>query len=723
MFKKIPTYIYDTGTWTYTEFQTRSEFVVYLWSLFKEPGQYEFDECSLEFNKLGRFFTENKYYCKAPFKSKDFTTFWETEKEKNTEGVIYRHKDKSWYLAREYYMVLNFLSIFNKEKSKFGFPDVRDVQYHIALYEALAEYSYKHVAILKKRQCMSSYLHAAKIINHYWFDEGYVIKIGASLKDYINEKGIWRYLEEYRNFLNRHTAWYRPSNPDKVLNWEQKIEITEAGRKYDKGLKSTIIGVVLDKNPTAGVGGVTNCFYHEEGGIAPRMNETIEYLLPALKSGLIYTGMFIAAGSVGDLEQCEPLKKLIYRPNSGDVLAIRTNLVDAKGTISECGLFIPEQWGMPPCIDKYGNSLVEEALIMLEADFAKAKEDKTPQDYQLYVSQHPRNIEEAFANRKLSVFPQHLVTQQIRRIEDKEYYEEYVDLERNADGSIEIVNSNKIPISEFPISPTAVDKEGVIQIFERPPKNSQFGLHYASIDPVAVGKTTSTKSLISIYIYRNTQEITKHKASGEVEHIIEPGRIVACWCGRFDDPGKNHERLLRMLELYNAWAIVENNVSGFIQFMIENHKQKYLVPKNQMAFLKELSANTNVFQEYGWRNVGRIFYDNLIPYALEFLEEHLDEERKPDGEIVKTKYGIERIPDKMLLKEMQAFYEGLNVDRLISFCALAAFVRIQSANRGISNRVEREDNLQSINKNINFNMRAFKHVGRNSAKRPFRNLK
>ena len=31
-------------------------------------------------------------------------------------------------------------------------------------------------------------------------------------------------------------------------------------------------------------------------------------LRPAMSSGMITTGQFIAAGSVGDLEQCNPLK-------------------------------------------------------------------------------------------------------------------------------------------------------------------------------------------------------------------------------------------------------------------------------------------------------------------------------------------------------------------------------------------------------------------------------
>ena len=35
--------------------------------------------------------------------------------------------------------------------------------------------------------------------------------------------------------------------------------------------------------------------------------------------------------------------------------------------------------------------------------------------------------------------------------------------------------------------------------------------------------------------------------------------------------------------------------------------------------------------------------------------------------LLRTKYGIERIPDPMLLKEMQAYADGLNVDRLVAF--------------------------------------------------------
>jgi hypothetical protein len=700
MYIKVPTYDHESTTWGFKEFNTKKDFVDFLWTVFKEPGKYEFDECSLAFNEQARKFNKDRTYCVFPFRSKDYVDYWDTEKYKCRNGVIYTNKGKTWYLPRDYYMWLNFLPIYNKEIARFAFADVRDAQYHMALYEEIAKQSSMHVAILKKRQIASSYYHGGKIINYFWFEEGSISKMAGSLKDYINEKGTWRFLEEYRNFLNTHTAWYRPCNPDKVLNWEQKIEVNQGGKKRDVGLKSAIMGLVLDKDPTNGVGGPCTFFFHEEAGIAPKMNTTIEYLLPAMKSGMEYTGMFVVAGSVGDLDQCDPLRKMILNPETKDVLAVETNLLNPNWEIGKCGLFIPEQWSMRPCIDEYGNSLVEEALKMIDAERLIWKKTLDPQDYQLRISQKPTNIEEAFASRKESRFPTHLLTKQIRRIEDKEYFAEHVELYRDDDSKIKIKDSRKIPIMEFPISPKTEDKEGVVVLYERPIVSPPFGLYYASVDPVSEGKTTTSESLCSIYVYKTQQEIQKHNPDGSIEHIVEQDKIVASWCGRFNDLNRTHERLEMIIELYNAWTLVENNIPQFIQYMMSKRKQRYLVPKNQLLFLKEISSSNNGYQEYGWRNVGTLFKTNLISYAVQWLEEELDHVTKEDGEIVKTIYGVERIPDIMLLKEMLAYREGLNVDRLVSFAALVAFASVQQVNRGPIRRTIKEDtNLHKSNKN------------------------
>jgi hypothetical protein len=517
-------------------------------------------------------------------------------------------------------------------------------------------------------------------------------------------------------------------NPGKMGNWQQQIEeMSTQGRKFLKGLKGVMSMLTFEKDPTAGVGGPCTIFFHEEAGIAPKMDQTYEFLRPALQSGHMTTGLFIAAGSVGDLDQCVPLKEMILRPLSNDIYGVETNLLDDQGTVAITGLFIPEQWSMPPYIDEYGNSKVEDALEAIASMRKAWKKDLTPEKYQLRISQHPINISEAFAYRKVSMFPMELVGSHKRKILDKDFPYELVELHRNLiDNKIEHKLTNKIPISEFPITKDTEDKTGAIVVWEKPDKNAEWGTYYASIDPVSEGKTTTSESLCSIYVYKRAVEVKRIK--GElVETFIEHDKIVAAWCGRFDDINRTHERLEFIIEWYNAWTIIENNISLFIQYMISKHKQKYLVPKDQIMFLKDLGANRNVYQEYGWKNTGVLFKTHLLSYLIEFLKEEIDVETKEDGTVVKRVYGISRIPDVMAMKEMEAYDDGVNVDRLVSLAALIAFAKIQQSNRGLKKRVEhiQTKSLQKENNLYKLVSSPFRHMGKGnsiSGGKPPRNM-
>ena len=406
-----------------------------------------------------------------------------------------------------------------------------------------------------------------------------------------------------------------------------------------------------------------------ETGIAPRMDITFEYIRPAMQAGQITTGMFIAAGSVGDLSQCGPLKNFTLYPEANDIYSVEHNLMDENWTYAKTGLFIPEQWMMPPCMDEYGNSKVEEALEMIYEQRKVWEKELTPEKYKLRISQHPINIKEAFDFREESKFPLVLVGAQKMRIQDKEYPIEYVDLKYDAQGKVYAEKSKKLPIIEFPVDKKRLDKSGVVVVYERPDPNARWGTYYGSIDPVGEGKTTTSESLCSIYVMKAPIQVTRHTGS-ESETYIEQGKIVAAWCGRYDDINQTHKQLELIIEWYNAWTLVENNISLFIQYMISRRKQKYLVPKNQIMFLKDLGSNNNVFQEYGWKNTGTLFKSHLLSYAIEYTKEELDQELKSDGTVVRTTYGIERIPDPMLIKEMREYADGVNVDRLVSFISI-----------------------------------------------------
>jgi hypothetical protein len=615
----------------------------------------------------------------------------------------------------------------------------------------------------------SSYFHIAKLYNKYIFEEGFVAKIGASDKKYIDAtNGCWKFLNQYHNFTNKHTAWACGNFPDKVFSWQQKVETkTPDGRKVEIGTMATITGISFDKDPVSGVGGACNEMFYEEGGVAPTADITYGYMKSAMRQGTSVTGVFTIAGSVGDLSQCEPLRDFIMNPDANDFYSIETDLIDENGTTGITALFIPEQWsltgeGETNFTDEFGNSKVEEALAYLNNEFERMRRVMSEEKYQLEVSQRPRNIREAFAMRTVSVFPAQHTGSQLRRIEEGEYAMEYVDLIRNNKNEIEALNSDRRPISEFPLPMKTVDKKGIVCIHEHPIKNAPHGTYICAIDPVEVGKTTTSASLASIVVYKMDIEVVneevfrkapapgkegvelewgpiskKKQEQGKPEvkltTHIEGGKIVAFWCGRFDDPNETNEYISRLVEYYNARALCENNKPGFINYMRSKKRQKYLVFRDEMIFDKELDIKLSGNERYGITMTPRL-WKVLLEYAVNSLSEVMYEERDQEGNVTRIHYGVERITDPMILKEMQLYQPGMNADRLISYALLMTFVKILQASGRMRKKIERsDDKLENPSKFVTFkgaDRPLFQNIGRagngnmlRANRNPFKNIR
>lgn len=754
--RNIPTREAD-GTWGYTRFPTKEAFRDFVKGLFKVPGKYGFDETTIAFREHAIRWDKTGMFCDAPKLSMDYIDYWDSEREKCRKGAIFHGKNgEIWYLPRYYYHWLNFLRIYNTEHERFEFPGLRDVQYHMALYELLAELHGKHIAIVKKRQMASSYFHIARIYNKYIFEEGFSAIIGASDKKYINNtKGCWKFLNEYYNFTSKHTAWAHINSPNKVYEWQQKVEEkTPDGRKIETGTMATIAGVSFDSDPVGGVGGACKEMFYEEGGVAPTADETYGFMRAAMRQGTTVTGIFIIAGSVGKLDQCEPIKDFLKNPIGNDFYAIESDLLDEHGTKGMTALFIPEQWSLTGegnlnFTDQWGNSKVEEALKYLDEEYARLKGIMKPEAYQLEISQRPRNIAEAFAMRSVSLFPIQHTASQIRRIEEKEYAYEYVELIRNAKNKIETIASDRRPISEFPLPMETVDKRGVFVMHEPPIPDAPPGTYVALIDPVEIGKTDTSPSLAAITLYKMDLEVVteeegelidepkktgkegfknaipddgimvwngngweqgKRQERPEPKKIrevkitshLEGGKIVGFWCGRYDDINDTNEQLSMICELYNARALCENNKPGFINYMRGKKRQKYLIYRDEMIFDKEIDAISGQ-QKYGVTMTPRL-WKTLLEYAVNSLSEVMYEERDPaTGEVIRLHYGVERITDIMLLKEMQAYQHGVNVDRIITYGLLQGLIKAYQAAGRIRKKVERSNKeLENPSKMVKF---------------------
>lgn len=701
---KVPTYDVQSKEWTETVFEEREDFLTFTSSLIKEVGEYEFDESISEWNKHATYFNINKAYegRKYPELTKDRKAWWNFEKRKCRKGVIYKNGEKTFYLSRFYYFWLNFLKIYDKVENDFVFPKIWDTHYDLSLCVVAAELDYKNIAILKKRQMGASLFFLALIINSYWFDRGSVLKLGASLGSYLGmDDGCWKTLDFYRSHLNEYTDWYRESTPDKVGSWIQQREaISHDGKKTNVGRKNSIKATSFEKSPTNGVGGPTTYFFHEEGGIAPKADVTFGYVDPAMRMGDIRTGVFIVSGSVGELSQCKPLEKWVRRPSS-DFFSRKTKYFDETGTEANCGLFIPEQWSMLPYIDEYGNSLVKEAMEAImkgrkifEEEVKKG--EKTEEDYRQYVSQHPINIKEAFAWRDESKWPIALLERQKDKILRGDVFMEYLDIERNEFGKPVFKKSNRIPL-KYPTEKALPDKRACVIVHERPPENPEFNKYYASIDPVGEGKTLTSDSLFSITIWKMPVEKQIYEKS-QIKIELEGDKMVASWTGRFDDINDTHEYASMLLEIYAAKSIVEANVSLFINYMILKKRQKYLIPKDEVVFLKEIQGS-NATYEYGWKNTGRMFVDHLMSYGIESIKEVIYEDKDDTGKPTIKHYGVERIFDIWLIEEMLRYRLGENVDRMVSYCSLMAYIKLRIANFGYKKEKVYKDDLEN-NKNL-----------------------
>jgi hypothetical protein len=701
-FKQIPTFDCATETWTYTDFSSQEAFAEFLDDKWSDECDYKFDEDSLWFNEKGRFFDEHGYYTDLPRKSRERKEFWTLEGEKSVRGVIVKGKKTEWYLTRDYYFVLNYGRIANKEKdNKDTFPDVRDIQYHLSLYEKRAEVHHRHAILTKKRQMMSSLLHCAKVINKYWFDKNSVCKIFASDASFINiEKGIWKFFNKYRDFLNEHTDWYRPNLPDEEFAWQQRWEVKVNGRKMYKGRMSTLSGHSLKTSPFNGVGGATSYGYHEEAGIAPKLNTTYGAFRPATESGIHTTGMFIAAGSVGDLKDCIPLKDYMYAPTSNRFLAVNSTWVTKDRVPTLVGCYIPEHWGMPGYIDEYGNSKIEEAYEYLKKFHAQIKDDPkvSRSDYQLEISQHPIFLDDAFKHRDVSYFPVDLMENQQARIELKtredrwEYKPQKGLLRENVRGEVELYTPMPWPPEhQYPIKKEWPDKRGLVTIYEPPDKGAKFFTYFAGIDSVEADETTTSDSVFSIDIFKTVVEV-EYEEKGKIKKRIEGDKVVATYRGRFNTTeATNHQGWL-LMKMYNAFGLAERSKPNFINYLQRLGKAElHLAKESHIPIFKDMNYNNmDAKTKFGFvisphNEMGKL----LKTYLREYLLAEYGTVEGADGQIIRTLKGVDRMDDYWSLEELIQYNDKSgNYDRFISLAAAVLIAKVHQNNGAIIRRSE-----------------------------------
>lgn len=678
----VKTYDSQEDRWGEITFQSKRDLDIHILERnWKIPGKYEL-KSTAKWREQATFFRKNGYYTPAIENSQQWKRYWLGERDKVKNGVVI----DGWYIPGFYYFYLNFMEIFIKERRTVMSPEVWDSDYHFMLYITRCILEGKHAVVVKTRQRGYSYKIIAILFWSYCWFKGSMNTLGASDKSYVEK--TWAYVETYRNFINTKTPWLRGPQIPKSLDWTER-KLDENGNYV--GNASVLKGISFNQSPTKGVGGYQSFFFYEEAGVAPTMLETVQYTLPALRSGNEVTGTIIISGSVGDLEDCQDLKALFADPEKYGFLGV-PNIWDEKPDSTTVGFFVPDSWSLTGYIDGEGNSLVDEAVANIMEGRAQIKGSFSPEKYQLSVSQNPLSPQEAFAFRKNSYFPQWMISKQQDRVAIEKPYQKAIELFEDESGKIKhkmATEDTPKPITQFPLKEGA-DKRGCVVVYEFPEEDPTMLTYFAGVDPIATDQTTTSESLFSITIFKNLIETRCEDAEGNPKIKVSGFRPVAGYVGRMDDIPSTNRMGEYLLRFYNARANVESNVPNFVNHMQAKGLQKHLLTKQEIGFLEDMKFNTNVHKQYGVHMTPNI-KGYILQNIKDYITEEIDHIRKADGEVVRTIYGIERIVDVGLLEELKQYRDGVNTDRLISFGLALSVAKHYSVNGVLVRKDERKD--------------------------------
>lgn len=665
--KIIPTYDSKSDIWGTRTFEDYNEWLSFLWGFYENPGKIKLKNTHHWRTAAAQFEATGKY-CNYNPKSKDYNNFFLKEKEKFDNGVIFDGR----FVPGEMLFYLNFTNIYDKVKGRLDFPKVWDGDYIYFLYMCIAEYSNLNSVSTKCRQRGFSLKHVSRLIKRYFFGKEETLKIIGADEVYVH--GEWAIASYMRDFLNTHTPFYRASDPDQTLFWKQRREVSEGivdKKKLYKGRMNVLQGLTVRNNPNKASGGSAKEIYCTEAGLFGNLLKFIGYATPNLMLGGIKTGMICVSGASGELKDSEGLRQLIFNPRENGFLGIP----DLENPDQIVGFFSPALWNYSyqdsdtgkviDCYDEDGNSDLEKALYYYKLEEAQAKK-KSPQDYKLWKSQYPLTLKDAFDLREDNIFPTELVSEQIARLDT--FNPLKVKIKKDQEGKLKHFFCPECQVvTDWPIKASS-HRDGSIVILEPPVEGAPPNLYYAGVDPIKQIRTQTSESLMSCYIFK-----AAHQLDGEYFNEVP----VAWFTGRHQDPTETYKTVETLIHYYNAKALIENDQREFISWMIQRGNGQYMFRQREIVSINDTIGNTKIFtDDYGiTTGQGKIKELLYWPSVIKYLEEVIRVEYDKEG-MAYERFGVERIKDVMLLKEIAGWAPKRNTDRLMAF--VFALLAVQS---------------------------------------------
>ena len=627
-----------------------------------------------KFRQAAIFFQKHGCYTLAPRGTTDYNKYWEQETERCLNG--YTAPDGEGITGYNYFY-LNYSPIFKLVETQYTdrngdvrkrrerilqFPSFWDYDYYYFCAIEEAEQQGKHMAVLKSRQRGYSFKGASMLVRNYMLIPGSKNFAVASEQKFLVGDGLLTKAWQIMDFLDKHTEWAKQRLVSTRMERVSGYKVTdEFGKQTEQGYLSSIVGITLKNDPERIRGTRGKLVLWEEGGKFPDLLDAWRIEQPSVETddGVAF-GLMIAFGTGGTIgASFEGLKELFYKPNANNVLAF-PNIWDDGRENTECGFFVPaysnlesfDDDGNQVYMDKDGNSYKEKAIQNLIDQRNKVKDGgASQQSIDRFISERPIKPAEAVLELGKNIFPRKLLMDQLTRIRTNKKLQSMkhiVDLEWDGNGQVKATEKKSGDITNYPLKKG--DKpHGSVVIWEYPVKDPPLGLYIGGCDPYD-HDDSFTNSLGSTFIFKRVR-------AGEAWTDV----IVAEYSGRPNTAEEYYENVRKLLTLYNARLLFENERKGIYPYFTNKHCD-YLLADQPDKIISEVFKDSKVQRRKGCHMTKQI-----RAYGEGLILEWLLDEYEPGHP------NVERVYSEPLIEELIENDGVRNVDRVIALCMVMIY--------------------------------------------------
>lgn len=567
-----------------------------------------------DFNKTARNKKATGKYCPYRFGSKEFREFWTEEGWRCREGYTVN----GYTLTGDNYYFINFYQLLSLDVSKAGegrvyqTPDFYVEQYKYFHYVELCRIYGYNACTLKARGIGWSEINASMVANMYTWRPNTRSLITAYSEFYVN--ATVKKAFDQLDYLNSETEGgmrrLRQVKDQALFRRASNISIID-GQKTESGQRSEIVGLVVDE-PRKMRSDRVEILLMDEGGSWPDSEKAYEQAKSLVELQGRRVGNVFIFGTGGDKgPNLNGLKEIFNNPIESDILGYKHKHT-RSGEPCITGYFVPAWSIVRDLMDDRGYTSEKDgkAYFQIERD----RLAPTPKKLLLNCAEKCWYPEEALALEGDDRFNTALLTEQKQRIvtfkqTPKEYLPKYGRLDYVFNGGV--VEEGNINGIEF-----VQTLQGDLCIIE-PPMQTEDGkvyknLYVAGIDGIDFGgedTSDATKDPSDFCI------VIKKRMQG----LKEP-MYVAYYRARPERIKEAYIQAMRLIQWYNAKALIEKTRIGFLSFM-DSKKLKYKYMMRKPKALEPDKSRPNS----GNNPFGAPATETAIHHGLGLIADHVEE--------------------------------------------------------------------------------------------------